>query len=328
MTSKSDKFERKTDPKDVAKGYENSRKLQLKHMRKILPEQSELWQKVQGICLNNNLAPSLFAYYYAFASELYKKKRKFADKVLENEALNVQMDWIHKGLDSAILSKIGYAMGIPLDPAIEMIVTNLLNPHPVSLSTLLNPHPVSLATLLNPHPVSLSTLLNPHPVSLSTLLNPHPVSLASLPNPSNLDVALSLIKAKTDNLDVALSLIKAKTDNLDVLLSTRYKQREDLTSLGGVVSPNNAGVQIQAPSGSLKVKVYDAGFHGAVDGLHYFYFGTSTTATARRFCTINKLGLVHQTFVQPRVSNAADGLYLFSSVSETNMPYDVNYVIE
>jgi hypothetical protein len=218
--------------------------------------------------------------------------------------------------------------------------------------TLLNPHPVSLSTLLNPHPVSLSTLLNPHPVSLSTLLNPHPVSLASIPNPSNLDVALSLIKAKTDNLDVALSLIKAKTDNLDVLLSTRFKptdsigntsfaatqttrtsllmkpEREDGISLGGVASPNNAGVQLIPPSGQTKVKVFDAGFCGAVAGVHYFYFGTSTAATTRRFCTINIAGVMHQTFVQPRVSNAADGLYLFSSVSETNMPYDLNYVQE
>lgn len=38
---------------------------------------------------------------------------------------------------------------------------------------------------------NIDNLLNPHPVSLSTLLNPHPVSLASIPNPSNLDVALS-----------------------------------------------------------------------------------------------------------------------------------------
>lgn len=105
-------------------------------------------------------------------------------------------------------------------------------------------------------------------------------------------------------------------------------EREDLTSLGGTASPNNAGVQLVAPNGTKKVKVYDAGFCGAVDGTHYFYFGTDTNATTKRFCTINKLGVIHQTFVQPRVSAASDGLYLFSSVSETNMPYDVGYVIE
>ena len=105
-------------------------------------------------------------------------------------------------------------------------------------------------------------------------------------------------------------------------------EREDLISLGGTASPNNAGVQLIAPSGSLKVKVYDAGYHGAVDGTHYFYFGTTTSATTKRFCTANLKGLMHKTFVQPRVSAAGDGLYLFSSVSETNMPYDVGYVIE
>ncbi|MBU1066967.1 hypothetical protein KKE60_04235, partial [Patescibacteria group bacterium] len=105
-------------------------------------------------------------------------------------------------------------------------------------------------------------------------------------------------------------------------------EREDLISLGGVVSPNNAGVEIVAPSGTLKVKVYDAGYHGAVDGLHYFYFGTDTTATTKRLLTANLKGLVHKTFVQPRIGAAGDGLYLFSSVSETNMPYDVGYVQE
>jgi len=105
-------------------------------------------------------------------------------------------------------------------------------------------------------------------------------------------------------------------------------EREDLTILGGTASPNNAGVQLIAGAGGQKIKVYDAGFHGAVDGLHYFYFGTSTTPTTKRFCTANLKGLVHKTFVQPRVGADGDSLYLFASVSETNMPYDVGYVKE
>lgn len=104
--------------------------------------------------------------------------------------------------------------------------------------------------------------------------------------------------------------------------------RQDVLSLGGVVSPNSAGVQIVAGVSGQRIKVYDAGYHGAVDGLHYFYFGTSTTPTTKRFCTSNLKGLVHKTFVQPRVSADGESLYLFSSVAETNMPYDVGYVQE
>jgi len=105
-------------------------------------------------------------------------------------------------------------------------------------------------------------------------------------------------------------------------------EREDLINLGGVVSPNNAGVQIVAPSGQLKVKVFDAGYEAVTAGLHYFYFGTSTTATTRRFCTRQTVGVRAQSFPNPRVSNAADGLYLFSAVNDPNIPYDVNYVQE
>jgi len=132
---------------------------------------------------------------------------------------------------------------------------------------------------------------------------------------------------------IKVDLVTDTLAGLKVTQATRTNllaktEREDLTSLGGTASPNNAGVQLIAPNGTKKVKVYDAGFCGAVDGTHYFYFGTDTNATTKRFCTINKLGVMHQTFVQPRVSAASDGLYLFSSVSETNMPYDVGYVLE
>lgn len=105
-------------------------------------------------------------------------------------------------------------------------------------------------------------------------------------------------------------------------------EREDVISHGGVASPNNAGVEIVPGTAGQKIKVYDAGFHAGVDGLHYFYFGTSTTPTTKRFCTINKAGLIHKTFVSPRVGDAGDSLYIFSSVAETDLPYDVGYVKE
>jgi hypothetical protein len=151
---------------------------------------------------------------------------------------------------------------------------------------------VTIANLLDPHPVSLSTLLNPHPVSLSTLLNPHPVTQLTRTN-----------------------------------LLTK-PEREDLVSLGGVVSPNNAGVLIVTGVAGQKIKVYDAGYHAGAEGLHYFYFGTTTSATTKRFLTNNKDFLAHKTFVHPRIGAAGDSLYLFSAVAETNMPYDIGYVIE
>jgi len=174
----------------------------------------------------------------------------------------------------------------------DWVIANLLNPHPISISSPLTGGKVDIRALIAADKVTVDNLLNPHPVSLATLLNPHPVTQTTR----------------------TLMVVKP--------------EREDLTSLGGVASPNNAGVQIIAGSGGKKIKVYDAGFHGAVDGLHYFYFGTSTTSTTKRFCTVNKLGLIHETFVQPRIGNSGDGLYLFSSVAETNMPYDVGYVQE
>lgn len=106
-------------------------------------------------------------------------------------------------------------------------------------------------------------------------------------------------------------------------------EREDLISLGGTQSPNNAGVEIIAPDGQKKIKVYDCGYCGGVDGTHCFYFGTTTALTTKRLASLNKLGVVHQTYVQPRVSAAADGLYIYASVNESGgMIYDVGYVQE
>jgi len=104
--------------------------------------------------------------------------------------------------------------------------------------------------------------------------------------------------------------------------------RQDVVSFGGVVSPNNAGALLVAGVSGQVIRVYDAGYHGGVDGLHYFYFGTSTAPTIKRFCISNSKGLVHKTFVQPRVGADGEGLYLFSSAAETNMPCDIGYAQE
>lgn len=105
-------------------------------------------------------------------------------------------------------------------------------------------------------------------------------------------------------------------------------EREDLVSLGGVASPNAAGVQIVAASGSLKPKVYDCEYEVLAAGLHYFYFGTTTTATTKRFLTRSTKGVNSKSFVQPRIGEAGDGIYLYSAVSETDMPYDLGYALE
>ena len=104
--------------------------------------------------------------------------------------------------------------------------------------------------------------------------------------------------------------------------------REDLTSLGGTVSPNGAGVQIVAGTSGKRIKVYDAGMVILAEGVHFFYFGTSTTPTTKRFLTGKAVGTYIKTLVQPRVSEAGDNLYLYSAVSETNMSYDIGYVKE
>lgn len=139
---------------------------------------------------------------------------------------------------------------------------------------------------------------------------------------------LAAIKAKTDLIATAVNTSDTKQATRTNLLVK--PEREDLISLAGVVSPNAAGVQIVAGTGGQKIKVYDCALHAAVAGLHYFYFGTSTTPPTplTAFGTINSAGLVQKTFVQPRVSAAGDNLYIYSSVSETNMPYDLGYVKE
>ncbi len=111
-------------------------------------------------------------------------------------------------------------------------------------------------------------------------------------------------------------------------LKALFERRKDIVSLGGVVSPNGAGVQVITGVSGKKISVYDAGFHGAVDGLHYFYFGTQTTPTNKVFCAVNTKGLVFKSFVQPRTGGDGESLYVYSAVAETDMPYDLGYVQE
>lgn len=105
-------------------------------------------------------------------------------------------------------------------------------------------------------------------------------------------------------------------------------EREDLISFGGNYTPNAVAVEVVAPSGSLKPKIYDVSFECAVDGLHYLMFAPNTTLTTRRLCSIITKGKYGKTLVMPRVGNAGDGIYAYSAVNETNWQIDLGYVLE
>jgi hypothetical protein len=109
-------------------------------------------------------------------------------------------------------------------------------------------------------------------------------------------------------------------------------EREDLTVKTGAYSPNGAGVLVIAASGTTKIKIYAAGYHSTVDGNHFLYFGTSTTAptlpATKVFLASLKAGHYRQTFIQPLVSAAGDALYVYSASAETNMLVDVEFIQE
>lgn len=113
-------------------------------------------------------------------------------------------------------------------------------------------------------------------------------------------------------------------------VSLKYPHREDLISLGSVVTIGaGAGVQVIAGAAGKQVKVYDAGLDALTAGLHYFYFGTSTTPSAKTFCTRQTgTGPIRQSFSEPRISAPGEGLYVYSAVAETSLPYDLGYVQE
>jgi hypothetical protein len=102
-----------------------------------------------------------------------------------------------------------------------------------------------------------------------------------------------------------------------------------LTTTGSIaLAPNNAGVLLFASGSGLKVKVYSAGYSSPLNVKHCFYFGNTTTLTANAFLVTSGSGTYRQTYVQPVVSAASQGLYIWSSGSESNMDVDVEYVLE
>jgi len=94
------------------------------------------------------------------------------------------------------------------------------------------------------------------------------------------------------------------------------------------LAPNNAGVLLFASGSGLKVKVYSAGYSCNQNCFHCFYFGNTTTLTTASFMMTSGSGTYRQTFFQPLTSANSQGLYIWSSGSETNMAVDVQYVLE
>jgi hypothetical protein len=112
-------------------------------------------------------------------------------------------------------------------------------------------------------------------------------------------------------------------------------EREDLISDGFIISPNAAGVKLISGVQGLKIKIFKWGYHSTVDGQHFFYFGTSTTAptlgtsqTKKVFGVSLKTGHYRQTSISPDVSGAGDDLYFYSANAESNMSVDFQYVQE
>jgi len=324
------KFEVKVDPDTLAIQTRALKPLMVEGESQYFSEITALETKVKTLVETEGVSSLKVRDYLNYAREIYKLKTKFSGITLNVEAQLRVNKWADRGLAGSLLVKIANLVGVdpsppPVAEAIDVIdranrllgivygsldklqqkpttlellvwINNFPSDYPLPSSQVADLKNIRLLSALDI--VTVNNLLNPHPVSKSgtwnidNLLNPHPVTQTSR-----------------------------------ALLVTK-PEREDLSSLGSVASPNNAGVLIVAGVTGQKIKVYDAGFHGAVDGLHYFYFGTSTSPTTARFCSVNSKGFVHKTFVQPRVGASGDGLYLFSSVAETNMPYDVGYVQE
>lgn len=112
-------------------------------------------------------------------------------------------------------------------------------------------------------------------------------------------------------------------------------EREDLTTSAWIVSPNAAGVQLIAGVAGKQIKLFKWGYHSTVDGQHFLYFGTSTTAptlgtspTNKAFGVSLKTGHYRQTEIHPEVSAAGDGLYLYCANQESSMSADAQYVQE
>jgi hypothetical protein len=139
--------------------------------------------------------------------------------------------------------------------------------------------------------------------------------------------------------DIELSKIARqelqKTGIITSFINAPLNPRPDAISFGGTVSPNgSAGVQVVAGIAALQIKVYAAAYEILTAGEHFYYFGTSTTAptvtggVANVFLSANAVGRTRQLYLNPMIGPSGNGLYLMSAVSDSGMPFDVQYVQE
>jgi hypothetical protein len=217
-----------------------------------------------------------------------------------------------------------YPSGTTIDPrsirtlTSSDIVTALIN---YPSGTLIDPRsirtltPSDIVTVLVNYPSG--TLIDPR--AIRALTSSDVVSVYNFANPLPVSESGSWTVTATQSTRTSL-LVKP--------------EREDLTGgEGGTYSPNNAGVQVIAGVSGKYIKVFAAGYEILAAGLHYFYYGTSTTPptlpSPKAFLLGSAVGRNRQTFTNPMNTGAAgDSLYIYSIVSETNMPVDVQAVVE
>jgi len=182
-----------------------------------------------------------------------------------------------------------------------------------------------------------NNLLNPHPVKVQTSsgtaflvvdssgkigVNNFP---ASFKVQTSSGTALLII-----NSDGSVNVISKQTTRTNL---TVQPERQDLTSIAGQYSPNAAGVQVVAGVSGKQIKVFVAAYEILAAGLHCFYFGTGTSMPAGlpnkyAFLLASAVGRTRQLYGNPIIGSAGSGLYLYSTVSESNMPADVQFVQE
>lgn len=303
------KYMAKVDGETLAKQTKALKPLMVEGETEYFNEIAKLEAKVKGLVETEGVSTLHVRDYLNYAREIFSVSKRFEAATRNVEAQLILNKWQNRGLNGSLLVKIARLMGCDPTPAPTVIsqvdVTDREN-RELGKTTVKN--------FPSEYPLPSSQVSDLKSVYVGNFPTEYPLPTSQVSDLKNITVT---------NFPSEITVKQASRVNLKA-----QTEREDLISYGGVASPNNAGVLIVAGETGKKIKVYDAGYEAGVDGLHYFYFGTSTTPTNKRFCTSNKAGLIHKTFSHPRVGDEGDSLYLFSSVQETNMPYDIGYVKE
>jgi len=324
------KFEAKVDSEVLKLQTTALKPLMVEGQAKYMPSVASLEVKVKSFLEQQGIGTLQIRDYLNFAREMLRLVSKFEGSTLNAEAQLKVNKWTDRGLNSSLLCSIANLLGVdpepsPSPPLGEVDVTD-------RCSRLLGML-CSGGLPIDPRDIRALDANVDHVMCWGDSASLRQVESGDL----GVELRIDSLSYDPRQIRLLTPLDIVTVDNLlnphPVTQLTRTNlltkpEREDLVSLGDVASPNNAGVLVVAGEGGKRIKVYDMAYECAVDGLHYFYFGTTTTPTSSRFGTCNTKGLVLKTFVQPRVGGDGESLYIFSSVSETNMPYDLGYVKE